>query len=346
MIYLPKKIKVGYQKRDGTYTGKLAYVIYYDAQGKLRKEVSWDNWRDEKIEPDEYDNKPTSGFVLNKKVGDYASDWNHRKAYCRVYDPRGFEFEIDINNLLYILENTSCIKGKGLEGEFVYGWNGKDLILMPTSSPDYQQLQSTSDQINKNECIKASNLIPGHMYRTKDDLLLCYLGRFPKYTYGYDGKYEVKSAKKNFWFYKPDGKYNFEKFQTWLSFPKTTFVEDVGSDNKKYAEGIQATRSCEEFVPVDHSKTQMVLADRWKLEDSWHSYFYIKKNDTFIKVEAILSYGYGNSHQWFLRRVVPGRLGGERISDFYHSKHELLWAIEPYVKSLYLENGEFFKNIF
>ena len=90
----------------------------------------------------------------------------------------------------------------------------------------------------------------------------------------------------------------------------------------------------------------MVLADRWKLEDSWHSYFYIKKNDTFIKVEAILSYGYGNSHQWFLRRVVPGRLGGERISDFYHSKHELLWAIEPYVKSLYLENGEFFKNIF
>lgn len=29
-IYIPKKIKVGYQNRSDTYTKKLAYVIYYD----------------------------------------------------------------------------------------------------------------------------------------------------------------------------------------------------------------------------------------------------------------------------------------------------------------------------
>lgn len=36
-IFVPKKINVGFQNRDDTYTGKLAYVVYYDEKGKLRK---------------------------------------------------------------------------------------------------------------------------------------------------------------------------------------------------------------------------------------------------------------------------------------------------------------------
>lgn len=129
-IFIPKKINVGYQNRSGTYTGKLAYIIYYDEKGVLRKERSWNGWRDEDIPNDEFDNEPTEGFVLNKKAGDYSTGWDHRQAYCRVYDPRGFEFEITIENLLYILANANCYKGKGLEGEFVYGWSGKDLVLI------------------------------------------------------------------------------------------------------------------------------------------------------------------------------------------------------------------------
>lgn len=66
-IFIPKTINVGYQNRSGTYTGKLAYVIYYDEKGKLRKETSWNGWRDKNIPNNEYDNIPTEGFVLNKK---------------------------------------------------------------------------------------------------------------------------------------------------------------------------------------------------------------------------------------------------------------------------------------
>ena len=138
-IFIPNKINVGYQNREGTYTGKLAYVIYYDERGKLRKETSWQNWRDENIPNNIYENVPTEGFVLNKKVGGYKSDWNFRQTYSRIYDPRGFEFEITMENLLWILECCSSIKGKGLEGEFVYGFAGKDLILVPVDSPDYQK---------------------------------------------------------------------------------------------------------------------------------------------------------------------------------------------------------------
>ena len=71
-IFIPNKINVGYQNREGTYTGKLAYVIYYEERGKLRKETSWQNWRDENIPNNIYENVPTDGFVLNKKVGDYV----------------------------------------------------------------------------------------------------------------------------------------------------------------------------------------------------------------------------------------------------------------------------------
>ena len=44
--FIPKKIKVGFQERKDTYSGKLAYVIYYDEKNNLRKEQSWNSWRD------------------------------------------------------------------------------------------------------------------------------------------------------------------------------------------------------------------------------------------------------------------------------------------------------------
>lgn len=86
-LNIPDKIKVGFQKRSDTYTGKLSYITYINKKGKLAKETSWEGWRDEKITPLEFDNVPTEGFVLNKKAGGYSTGWNHRQTYCRVYDP-------------------------------------------------------------------------------------------------------------------------------------------------------------------------------------------------------------------------------------------------------------------
>lgn len=206
-LFIPRRIKVGFQERSDTYTGKLAYVIYYDEKGKLRKEASWESWRKKEIDPQEYDNEPMDGFVLNKKVGGYAGDWgNFRQAYVRVYDPRGFEFEITVPNLLYILENTSSIKGKGLEGSFVYGWDGTDLVLVPTCSPDYGSLSKLNEKRFDHEAIKAKDLKIGAIYLTKQNTRLIYMGRFDHYEqYGYwfDGKFFStyarmdKYAKKN-----------------------------------------------------------------------------------------------------------------------------------------------------
>ena len=185
-IFIPKKINVGFQERKDTYTGKLAYVIYYDEKGKLRKEKSWNGWRDQNISNEEFDNVPTEGFVLNKKVGGVEeSYYDVRKTYVRVYDPRGFEFEITIPNLLWILENNNSVVGKGLEGNFVYGWNGTELLLVPTDSPDYKEIIDYNKLIHENNFIKGKDLVVGATYLGKDDKEYVYMGRFDYYDRGY-----------------------------------------------------------------------------------------------------------------------------------------------------------------
>lgn len=251
-LIIPKKVKAGFNRRQDTYSGKLAYVIYHD--GKVwRKENSWESWREKEateeqirenleyynenyhkknpayykeitdhelltkyclkhrnlqigVEPLEFDNVPTEGFVLNKKVGGYASDWgNFRQAYSRVFDPRGFEIEISVPNLLYILEHTNSIKGKGLEGKFVYSWDKKDLVLLPVDSPDYEKcIEFTEMQKNK---ISAKDLIPGVTYVTKQRKNCVYLGKFNWHVFEYARdqdaySYKMKISKKHIFYFR------------------------------------------------------------------------------------------------------------------------------------------------
>lgn len=190
-LFLPKKIKVGYQNRSDTYTKKLAYIIYYDNDGILRKEKSWEGWRDIKIKPEEFDNVPTEGFVLNKHVGGKGGGWDNRQAYIRVYDPRGFEFEITLENLLFILEHNSCIKGKGLEGEYIYVWNHTELFLMPTNADVYKEIIDYNEKLQKAVEINGKDLQPGFTYLSKKNEKYVYLEKHEKmdYTNQSDGKH-------------------------------------------------------------------------------------------------------------------------------------------------------------
>lgn len=177
-LNIPDTINVGFQKREGTYTGKLAYVVYTDRKGVLRKEQSWNSWRDKKIAQEDFTNEPTSGFVLNKGVGGQRESWgwNARNEYIRVYDPRGFEFEISVANLLFILTNSNSIKGKGLEGEFVYAWDGADLILLPVDCFEYRASREFTDLQGKK--VTKQNMKEGWSYQHKNTETLIYIGRF------------------------------------------------------------------------------------------------------------------------------------------------------------------------
>jgi len=176
-LNIPKKIRAGFQERTSTYSGKLAYVTYYDSKGKMRKENSWNSWVDKNIDPQDYDNEPISGFVLNKDVGgsQRSWSWNARREKVRIYDPRNFEVEITVENLLFILQECSSIKGKGIEGELIYSWSGTQLVLLPVSSEMY----SKSSEYNKLQVEKVTkkDMVLGCSYLTKDQVNVMYMGR-------------------------------------------------------------------------------------------------------------------------------------------------------------------------
>lgn len=177
-LLIPDRIKVGFDKRADTYTGKLAYVIYYDNKGTLRKQASWDNWRDKKIPSVEYANEPTEGFVLNK-AGGGGRGWDARNEFIRVWDPRDFEFEISLPNLLFILRETDCSRGKGLEGKFVYAWQGTSLVLLPAGSEDYRRSKNFTDLQGKS--VKSKEMVPGTIFTTKRQVDLVFVGKYDFY---------------------------------------------------------------------------------------------------------------------------------------------------------------------
>ena len=202
-LFIPKKIKVGFQDRKGTYTGKLAYVIYFDNKGVLRKEKSWEQWRDKKIEPQEFDNNPQDGFCLNKDVKRF--NWSHfgsNRSYIRMYDPRGIEFEVTPENLIGILTETDCLK-RGLEGKFVYAWKGTELVLLPCGSEAYQKAIVNTER--QDQDISAKDLKPGHSYTTKKGEEVIYLGRFHWFEWSsYDSDTKPRKGTKQHIFVHPE----------------------------------------------------------------------------------------------------------------------------------------------
>lgn len=355
-FFIPKKINVGFQNRSSTYTGKLAYIIYFDEKGKLRKEASWSSWRDEKIENIIYDNEPSAGFVLNKKVGGYDSGWNHRQTYVRVYDPRGFEFEITVPNLLYILENATSTKGKGLEGEFVYGWDGKDLVLIPVEAPDYKELVRLNEIRHSDKKIGARDLILGATYRTKQNEEWIYMGKFKEYDY-WD---EEKVAKPKFWFYDTNNKYG-SGFKTIASVPQKIIETIVEEPAASYADLFDELEGEPRYSPVDESKT---VFEPYSYEEF---------------AGLITSKDYGHERVWGAHQVhkdlmLSHSVGGyqrerdgleyelfkskeQKARNYYSEKkdwiptiekttnvREIFDAIKPYKKLIYLENGRFHRE--
>lgn len=188
-MFIPKRIKIGFQKRDDTFTEKLSYIIYYDEKGKLRKEASWNNWIDKSIEPVEFDNVPQAGYLFNKGIK-RDRYWGSGRSVIRVYDPRDFEFEISVDNLMGILMHSDVSKRDIIE-ECVFAWSGKELVLLPVNSQEYiESVEYTKKQDQK---ITSKDLVEGYVYQAKKlDTPLTYIGyrEWFDFVFGYlkDGK--------------------------------------------------------------------------------------------------------------------------------------------------------------
>lgn len=193
-LYIPKTLLVGFQERTDTFTGKLAYVIYKDHTGKIRKEASWNGWRDHKLETLEIENVPTPNFTLNKGVQRSREWFGTGRSMVRVWDPRDFEFEITVDNLLNVLMHADVSK-RDITEPCVYAWQGTNLVLLPTNSVEYQEsLAHTEKQGVKTS---AKDLGIGYTYSIKRDSTtrVVYLGRYDRFEVERDYATGVTSQK-------------------------------------------------------------------------------------------------------------------------------------------------------
>jgi hypothetical protein len=153
----------------------------------LRKEKSWEGWRDKKIDPEEYANIPQSGYILNKNV-QRSRDWGSSgRTLFRVFHPDGFEFEISGDNLINLLMHCDISKREIMQ-ECVLAWGGTELILMPTNSELYQESVTYTD-LQSEKLTKDDFVIGCEYIKRKDGLRYMYIGRFDhivgKYSHDY-----------------------------------------------------------------------------------------------------------------------------------------------------------------
>lgn len=170
-MIIPKEIIVGYQTRLDSFGHRLGFITaMYD--GKMKFENAFKNWVKE--EPDTFTNEPTSGIIVN-----FANpcSYGDREAFVRLWDPRGFEFEITLNNFMELLLNNSMEEGGVLKGEFVYGWEDsiakRIKLIQPNKVENFDTIikisndfvrRYTTTQIKKELNKKTINIIKDDEY--------------------------------------------------------------------------------------------------------------------------------------------------------------------------------------
>ena len=215
--------------------------------------------------------------MLNKGVGGVRESygWNARNEYIRVWDPRGFEFEISVANLLYILQNASSIKGKGLEGKFLYGWQGTDLVLIPENAPEFQEMQKfTEIQSGK---VGRKDLTPGWKYLTKKNKIVTYVGEFPVYENNYTLTPYINLLRSNsYWFYHEG---------VFIHSVSLNFLSSKQDADPDYPYIIDKLRLDFEFNPIIDMDFEEVTFD-WILKNDPITVF-VETDTVFVKSEKI-----------------------------------------------------------
>lgn len=180
-----ERFKVGFNKRNDTYTQKLGFInplVQEKTEKKKEKfkyEKSYENWRDHKITEEFFDNVPLSGFILNYKVGGHYYGWNEgREPKMRVLDPRGFEIEITLHNLVGLLE-FGMSRGKLFDTEMIYIYKDGHLTLLSVEQQEYKELY---DESRYDLAYDGSDYVVGNIYCTGEiensNQSYMYLGQF------------------------------------------------------------------------------------------------------------------------------------------------------------------------
>lgn len=165
MIIIPDNILVGFRnKTDYTWKGTkhlknefMFSFVTYKENNKIKKECSWNNWRDEKIHPREFKNEPLSGYLISDNTK-RSTDWfGSGRSMWRITDPRGFVFEITSENLNAIIDHCVISHGK-IDQKCILTWDSGSMALVTENSDLYQEAISNTQRTQERVYLKDINL--------------------------------------------------------------------------------------------------------------------------------------------------------------------------------------------
>lgn len=173
------KVYVGFQGRRGQDEVPLGFLTPHtdDAAGQKRRDTV-DNWargygHSKTFNSVELDNEPMIGFEVGRSIR-RSGGWNGSGAsYVRVKDPRGFELEITIENLVMIMTGNLIDNGE-IMTECVWGRDGNRNILLPTNSEPYRASKQMAKSLS--EVISLKEVKPGDTIKLLDGTEGVYLG--------------------------------------------------------------------------------------------------------------------------------------------------------------------------
>lgn len=143
----------------------LCYMSLQDKQHKAREKTAMEwatiDYRDDDdkwaaYDPiiDEFDNVPTCGIKISKSVSRYTTD----NKLLQIEDPRGFEVQISVANLVELMEHVTIDKGV-FQTPLQWGRaNGNVYLYAP------EQLSQVSTDTSKH---KLTDLEPGTKYEAR-----------------------------------------------------------------------------------------------------------------------------------------------------------------------------------
>lgn len=127
-LYDVKDIIVGFNYREDTYSGKLGFISYSNNGKKLINEASFKRWTNKNIPIQSMNNVLVNGFVLSK--ANMHQLYQQTIGFVRVFHPEGFDFEIPLDNIYYLMQYTLIDRGQiNSECKIYFAENGKPWVL-------------------------------------------------------------------------------------------------------------------------------------------------------------------------------------------------------------------------
>jgi hypothetical protein len=136
-------------RRHGNSMPVAQLVNYIDNKTNLRIRDRMDEWArwgsygKDPLNSLTIDNKPMVGFRISRsQIND---GWYQTPEYIRIEDPRGFEVDITIPNMIMLTNDNALVNGEIMH-ECIWGRDNAVNVLLPVNSLPYREAVSNTDR--------------------------------------------------------------------------------------------------------------------------------------------------------------------------------------------------------